>query len=742
MFVNKVPFFVTKSRGLQFTTVEALPNRRVSTINSVLDTVLALYKSRGFIVDSLFADYEFEILRPWHPNLNTTAADEHVPDIERHIRTIKDSTRSTYRMLPFRYIPRIMLIHLVKNAVFWINAVPTNDGITRRFSPRYIMTGQHLLASKHAVIPFGAYVQTHEQHTNDMQQRTLSCVCLGPTGNVQGGHWFMSLTSGEKLIRYRWTELPMPQEAIARVNSIGRRQHMPSTMTYANRQGAEIPDTVHTYPSDDDASDSDYSQPDSSNNDSTASADSDFSTSTHDSDASSDASSASSDSDPDDDDDHAFVPHPNPSHQIHIHPPVHPPHHPLIVDVPPPPHPVAAADHPGVPLAAKQGVEDPGVGINDFAADADCASVDLPEENGNEQEQEHEESDNVESTQLPTESEQFRIAENQGRARAAQLHAAKPQRTVHANRYDDFTYTLFDHMHDGIGRNVSDREYVHAHVTAQMSAKKGLQVFGDGGASALVKELHQLVVMNVMSGCKSHELTPEQKRKALRYLMFLKEKRCGRIKGRGCADGRKQRLWKTKEETTSPTVSIESLFISCIIDAMERRDVATIDIPGAFMQANIDEEVHVKFDDELIDLLCQVDPSLSQYVGMERGKRVLYTKLNKALYGTVQASRLFWKKLSTFLIDQNGFERNPYDFCVVNKMINGKQFTVVWYVDDLKLSHVDPSVVDDMIETIKQEFGKKLEVTVRRGQIHDYLGIQFDFSEEGQIVMTMNDYNK
>jgi len=98
-------------------------------------------------------------------------------------------------------------------------------------------------------------------------------------------------------------------------------------------------------------------------------------------------------------------------------------------------------------------------------------------------------------------------------------------------------------MYNGIGRNVSDRNYVHAYVTAQMSAKKGLhQVFGDCGASALMKELHQIVVMNVMSGCKSHKLTPEKKRKALEYLMFLKEKRCGQIKGCGCADGRKQRL--------------------------------------------------------------------------------------------------------------------------------------------------------------------------------------------------------
>jgi hypothetical protein len=149
--------------------------------------------------------------------------------------------------------------------------------------------------------------------------------------------------------------------------------------------------------------------------------------------------------------------------------------------------------------------------------------------------------------------------------------------------------------------------------------------------------------MKVMSGCNAHELSKEQKQKALQYLMFLKEKRGGQIKGRGCADGRKQRLWKTKEETTSPTVCIEALYISCMIDAMEHCDITTLHIPGAFMQASIDEEVHVKFDKELVDLLCQVDQLLNKYVTMEGSQRVLYTKLNKALYGTVQASRLFWE---------------------------------------------------------------------------------------------------
>jgi hypothetical protein len=339
-----------------------------------------------------------------------------------------------------------------------------------------------------------------------------------------------------------------------------------------------------------------------------------------------------------------------------------------------------------------------------------------------------------------TESELFRLAETQGRTRAAHPHLTRPRREIRARRYDDFNYTFFEHMRNSVGKSVTDHQFVHSYVTAQMSAKKGLKVFAEQGAGALMKELRQVVVMDVMSGCHARELTREQKKRALRYLMFLKQKRCGLIKGRGCVDGRPQRLWKSKQDTTSPTVMIESLFLSCVMDAYEKRDVATIDIPSAFMQAFIDELVHIKFNDEIIDLLCEVDPSLKQYITYENGKRVLYTKLNKALYGTVQASRLFWERLSDFLINRNGFQRNPYDFCVVNKVVNGKQLTIVWYVDDLKISHQEADVVTDTIEVLKAEFGKQSPLTVRRGKIHDYLGIQFDFSKQGKVVMTMHDY--
>jgi hypothetical protein len=113
-------------------------------------------------------------------------------------------------------------------------------------------------------------------------------------------------------------------------------------------------------------------------------------------------------------------------------------------------------------------------------------------------------------------------------------------------------------------------------------------------------------------------------------------------------------------------------------------------------------------------------------------------KLLKALYGTMRAALLFWKLMSSKLVLW-GFEINPYDWCVANKIINGKQCTILWHVDNLQISHIDPDVNTDIIEMIDNEFGKVAPFTITRGWIHDYLGMTLDFSEQGKVKIKMLD---
>ncbi len=118
MFVNLIPFIITISRGLKFGTIEPLPNRQILTITKFVQRVLQIYTTRGFTVTTMLADPEFAPLHNEFPGLqlNCCGADEHVPEAERYIRTIKDRARSAYNMLPFKRIPRIIVVHLVKNS--------------------------------------------------------------------------------------------------------------------------------------------------------------------------------------------------------------------------------------------------------------------------------------------------------------------------------------------------------------------------------------------------------------------------------------------------------------------------------------------------------------------------------------------------------------------------------------------------------------------------------------------------
>jgi hypothetical protein len=90
----------------------------------------------------------------------------------------------------------------------------------------------------------------------------------------------------------------------------------------------------------------------------------------------------------------------------------------------------------------------------------------------------------------------------------------------------------------------------------------------------------------------------------------------------------------------------------------------------------------------------------SKPIWIKKGKTIMYVQLKKTLYGTLQASLLFWKDLSKNLTDWR-VVINPYDWCVANKTINGKQCTVLWHVDDIKVSHKDPDVVTQVLECSK-----------------------------------------
>jgi hypothetical protein len=184
-------------------------------------------------------DREFECLRlellTHGVNLNTTAASEHVPDIEWQIRLIKERTRALRSTLPFKNIPRRIIIEMLANVVLCINAFPPASGVSKTYSPRTIMTGTALDFNKHCQIPFGVYVEVHEDRniTHTMSERTQPAICLGPTANFQGSYKFLSLRTGKRITRKQLKELPMPDSIIKRVEAMAEREQQNKKITLA-----------------------------------------------------------------------------------------------------------------------------------------------------------------------------------------------------------------------------------------------------------------------------------------------------------------------------------------------------------------------------------------------------------------------------------------------------------------------------------------------------------------------------
>jgi urease gamma subunit len=226
--------------------------------------------------------------------------------------------------------------------------------------------------------------------------------------------------------------------------------------------------------------------------------------------------------------------------------------------------------------------------------------------------------------------------------------------------------------------------------------------------------------------------------------LFLKQKKDGSVKGRAVARGNKQCDYISKEDTSSPTATTESILIISVIAVEENRDTAIVDIPNVFIQTRVEREedkviIHVQ--GYLVDVLCKIWSGYEEYVTMNsRGEKQLLLQCQNAIFGTIIASLLFYNKFCKTL-KANDFELNPYKPCVGNRMVNGMQQTCGFHVDDVMLTCVDVSNNDHFIETLREECESVFKdgsgkMTVHRGKVHDYLGMRLDFfsGRSGQSV--------
>jgi len=729
-FVNGMPFFHTISQFVKFRTVAALRNRTKDTLFKELEAVLNLYKARGFDIIRVEGDREFACLKnDFQPiDVNIADADDHVHEAERSVRTLKERTRCSVHTLPYKRIPRTVVKSIVETACRALNQFPAKDGASKHLSPLTIMTGLGNLDYNDLSIELGSYAQVYEDNNpkNTTKNRTTPAIALNRTGNAQGGYYFLSLVTGKRLSRGQWDELPIPDGVIAAVEQMALNEGQPlienNGLVFEWSPGVIIgEEQAH------EGQGPEYDYDDS-------------------------------------DDEYDFVPDSQEDEDLVEEMEDYPVHGEDADGV----HDQGVAEfaqEPELELGYLEDDEEPPLLMRGEEYDSDSEDEDdddelpLPDYGPNPDLTENEER----VPDLPGNEERDRSDTPSGEsARVPRYHLRANRTRSYDHRYDrSFLQTDYlkskgistsDSVHNVDVSKISLHEAVdqavqgasfamlHQYVThfimTQMSMKAGVKKFGHLAVEALYKEFLQLHNKTVFEGQRADDLSKETKKAALRAINLIKEKRDGRIKGRTVADGSVQRELFTKDETTSPTVSTDALLMSLIIDGFEKRDVATADVEGAYLHADNEDYTLLRLENESVDIMCSVWEGYREFVTTEGGKKVLYLRLVKALYGCVK-SALLWYELFTGTLKDMGFELNPYDMCVANKEVDGKQCTVAWYVDDNKISHVDPLVVTAVIEKIEARFGK---MTVTRGKEHVFLGMKITFRDDGYVEIDMSDY--
>ena len=115
-------------------------------------------------------------------------------------------------------------MEMAKAYVSWLNSLPPHSSLGNELSPRTIVTGQKLDFKRHCHFLFGEYVQTHEEHDNSMSRRMVGALALHPTGNAQGGFYFMSLSTGWVL-----------NHVVDQVHRMARQQKVNPGLLFGNR---------------------------------------------------------------------------------------------------------------------------------------------------------------------------------------------------------------------------------------------------------------------------------------------------------------------------------------------------------------------------------------------------------------------------------------------------------------------------------------------------------------------------
>ena len=230
-FIDGDGYMISVMSPLDHTAVVHIKNRTTAVLRGALLKILAKIDQQHYEVSYILTDNEggmaalFVELEQAGYGINPAGAGDHVPIVERKIRTVKERVRAYLQSIPYTLMFSL-LRYLVEFCVISINLLP-DDQREDSTSPYEAFTGMKVDYAKQLRMSFGDYAECknpNRKPANGPKPRTDPCIALLPMLNQQGSYLFFDLGTRRTVIRTKWIELPFSDEIIARRNHLASNQ--------------------------------------------------------------------------------------------------------------------------------------------------------------------------------------------------------------------------------------------------------------------------------------------------------------------------------------------------------------------------------------------------------------------------------------------------------------------------------------------------------------------------------------
>ena len=652
-FIDGDGYLIAVMSPLDYTAVVHIPNRKTAALRGALWRILGKIDQQHYEVTYILTDNEggiaalFPELERAGYGINPAGAGDHVPIVERKIRTIKERVRAYLQSIPYTLMFSL-LRYLVEFCVIMINLLPDQQREDPT-SPQESFTGLKVDYAKQLRISFGDYAECknpNRKPINGPKPRSDPCIALLPMLNQQGSYLFFDLGTRRTVIRSKWVELPIPDDILARCNHLASRQ---------GKKLRVLPFFSRGEPRDEDdnsiAEMSDHELFD--HDDAPSSSESD--------DDDSDSSDEYDDDEPDHDRYPANYQPENADNDATHSVPYDEADRERMLDMQNPTGPYETVEPDD--LYAEQPIATEPVHRYSTRSRGEV-NIDGPYKEGR---------------------RLVNTVQRKHRFKKAIWHAMLTVKQK--NKFGVYSNMTISEAIDRFGDPAKQA------VVSELQQLIRLNVFKFHDPNLLTpKQLKARIPSKTFVKPK-----------------YFPNGLFNKIKARLVGGGHRQKRYLyTENDTSSPTISLVGLFIIATIAARERRHVITMDIGGAYLRAYMKKQVLVLINKEEAKILIELYPELAQYRD-ENGR--LTAQAMKALYGCIESGKLWYDTLSSKLLAngyvQNPYDKCIFNKW---HELEGVQSTIGIHVDDCFISCVVPEILESIVHWFAEEF-EDLNVT-------------------------------